>query len=47
MPGIDELASNTEKLEQVTLTLNLVSGIYDQSAHMVAFHRGPLVEDEE
>ncbi len=42
MPAISALAGSSEKLDQATSTLNLVSGIYEQVAQMVAFHRGPI-----
>ena len=45
MPSLEDISGMADKLARVTQTLNLVSGIYDQSAHVVAFHREPI-EDE-
>ena len=47
MPVLQTITGCADKLEQATQTLNLVSGIYDQIAHMVAFHRGPIEGDDE
>lgn len=46
MPQVAAIAGSNELLSQATRTLNLLSGIYEQVAHIVAFHRGP-VEDEQ
>lgn len=41
MPQMASIADNEEMLNQATHTLNLLGGIYDQVAHVIAFHRGP------
>ena len=46
MPVLNSLAGSAEKLDQATQTLNLASGIYEQNAHQVAFHRGPVEEGD-
>lgn len=46
LPVLQSISGVSDKLDQATQTLNLVSGIYDQTAHMVAFHRGPVEGDE-
>ena len=46
MPVLNSLVGSSEKLQQATQTLNLVSGIYEQNAHQVAFHRGPVEGDD-
>jgi len=45
MPALADIAGIADKLDRVTQTLNLMGGIYDQSAHVVAFHRAPIDED--
>lgn len=47
MPVLATITGCEEKLNEATRTLNLVSGIYDQTAHMVAFHRGPIAGEED
>jgi predicted MarR family transcription regulator len=46
LPAMSALANFGEKLEQVTSTLQAASGIYEQCTHLVAFHRGPIAEEE-
>ncbi len=47
MPALSDIAGITDKLERATQTLNLMSGIYEQSAHVVAFHRAPIDDEAE
>ena len=47
LPAMNALAGSREQLEQASRTLNLVSGIYEQVTHVVAFHRNPIEGDEE
>ena len=47
MPALADISGITDKLDRTTQTLNLMGGIYDQSAHVVAFHRAPIDEDSE
>jgi predicted MarR family transcription regulator len=47
MPALADIAGIADKLDRTTQTLNLMGGIYDQSAHVVAFHRAPIDEDSE
>lgn len=46
IPGIGSLAGIRERLQATAGTLNLVGGIYEQAARVIAFHRGPLEEDD-
>jgi len=46
MPQLSSLTNSTEMLDQATRALNLVGGIYDQVAHVIAFHRGPTEGDD-
>ncbi len=46
MPQVAAMAGSGEMLEQATQTLNLLSGIYEQVSHIVAFHRGPSKGEE-
>jgi predicted MarR family transcription regulator len=46
MPQVSSIANAGEMLDQATHALNLLSGIYDQVAHLIAFHRGPTDRDE-
>jgi hypothetical protein len=41
----DEPGRLADKLDRATQTLTLMGGIYDQSAHVVAFHRAPIDEE--
>ena len=41
MPQVSSIAGSKEMLDQATRALNLLGGIYEQVAHLVAFHRGP------
>ena len=45
MPSLGDISGIQDKLDRVTQTLNLVSGIYEQSAHVLAFHRAPVEEE--
>lgn len=45
MPQISAISGHQEMQDQATRALNLLSGIYDQAAHIIAFHRGPTEED--
>jgi predicted MarR family transcription regulator len=45
MPALADISGIGDKLDRTTQTLNLMGGIYDQSAHVVAFHRAPIDED--
>jgi predicted MarR family transcription regulator len=47
MPQVSSLADSKDMLDQATHALNLLGGIYDQVAHLIAFHRGPIDKDEE
>ena len=47
MPALADISGISDKLDRTTQTLNLMGGIYDQSAHVVAFHRAPIDEDED
>ena len=47
MPQVASIAGSTEILDQATHTLNLLSGMYDQVAHLIAFHRGPTEGEED
>ncbi len=47
MPQIKAISDNAELLEGARQTLNLLSGIYDQAGHVVAFNRGPAEGDED
>jgi predicted MarR family transcription regulator len=47
LPAMGALADSAEQLAQATRTLNMVSGLYEQIAQVVAFHRNPLEEDGE
>jgi predicted MarR family transcription regulator len=47
MPALSDIAGSTDKLERATQTLNLISGIYEQSSHVIAFHRAPMQEEED
>lgn len=46
IPSIGSISGIRQRLEATAGTLNLVGGIYEQAARMIAFHRGPLEEDE-
>ena len=41
MPQVSSIAGSKEMLDQATRALNLLGGIYEQVAHIIAFHRGP------
>lgn len=47
MPQVAAIAGHEEMLDQATRALNLLGGIYDQVAHVIAFHRGPAEGDGE
>ena len=47
MPALADISGIADKLDRTTQTLKLMGGIYDQSAHVVAFHRAPIDEDED
>ncbi len=46
IPSIGSIAEIQDRLAATTGVLNLVGGMYEQAAQMIAFHRGPLEEDE-
>jgi predicted MarR family transcription regulator len=46
LPAMAALADASEQLGQASRTLNMISGIYEQITQVVAFHRGPVVDDD-
>jgi predicted MarR family transcription regulator len=45
LPALADISGIADKLDRATQTLTLMGGIYDQSAHVVAFHRAPIAEE--
>lgn len=46
IPPLTAITSIRARLEATTATLNLLGGIYEHAARVIAFHRGSLVGDE-
>ena len=47
IPALGSIAGVIQRLDGIAHTLNLVGGIYDQVAQVIAFHRGPLEDEDE